>query len=135
MKKIITAVILAALIVAAFSLLPAPPVRAQTSQAKILSYTWYTAPANTVLAAYIGDLVAVGEIQNVGSNVINYVDITAFAYNSTNQLLNSGTGIVYGTNLLPGQKAPFYVDFNPEYSLSQSNSYVSSVTNVTILVE
>ena len=69
MKKIITAVILVALILAAFNALSAPRVKAQTSEAKVLSYTWYAAPADTTLAEYVGDLVAVGEIQNVGSTV------------------------------------------------------------------
>ena len=83
MKKIITAVILAVLILAAFNMLSAPSVKAQTSEAKILSYSWYVAPADTVLAEYIGDLVAVGEVQNVGSNIIGYVVVTGVAYNST----------------------------------------------------
>ena len=119
MKKIITAVILAALIVAAFSMLSTPSVRADTSEAKVLSYSWYVTPANTILAEYVGDLVAVGEIQNVGSNVIGYVDVAGAAYNSSNTMVASATGIVYGNNLLPGQKAPFYLDFTPQNSVTQ----------------
>ena len=134
MKKIITTVLLVVLIVAAFSILSAPHVKAQTSQAKILSYTWYTAPADTVLAGYIGDLVAVGEIQNVDSNVINYVDITAFAYSSNGTVLNTGEGQAYGNNLLPSQKAPFYIDFDPTSSVTGDNTYTPLVTNVTVEV-
>ncbi|MGA3291187.1 MAG: FxLYD domain-containing protein [Candidatus Bathyarchaeia archaeon] len=135
MKKIITAVILVVLIVATFSmLLSAPSVKAATSEAKVVSYTWYEAPADTVIAGYIDDLVAVGEIQNVGSNVIGYVDIRGTAYNSTGHVLNSASGTAYGNNLLPDQKAPFYLDFNPQDSVTQDNTYVSSVTNVTVFV-
>jgi hypothetical protein len=134
LKKIITAVILIVLIVASFSMLSAPRVKADTSEAKVVSYSWYEAPSDTVIAGYIDDLVAVGEIENVGSNVIGYMDVAGTAYNSTGQALNSVTGIVYGNNLLPGQKAPFYLDFSPEYSVTQDNTYVSSVTNVTVFV-
>jgi len=135
LKKTITAVILVVLIVAAFSmLLSVPHARADTSEANVLSYTWYAAPTDTVIAEYIDDLVAVGEVQNVGSNVIGYMMVAGAAYNSTGQLLDSATGIVFGNNLLPGQKAPFYLDFNPVNSVTQDNTYVSSVTNVTVLV-
>ncbi|MGD0203244.1 MAG: FxLYD domain-containing protein [Candidatus Bathyarchaeia archaeon] len=133
MKKIITAVILVALIVAAFSMLSAPTVKANTSEAKVLSYSWYVTP-DSIIAEYVGDLVAVGEIQNVGTNVIGYVDVAGAAYNSSNTMVASATGIVYGNNLLPGQKAPFYLDFTPQNSVTQSQSWVPSVTNVTVLV-
>jgi hypothetical protein len=135
LKKIITAVILAVLILAAFSMLSTPRVKADTSEAKVLSYTWYEAPAGTTLAGYIGDLVAVGEIQNVGSNVIGYVDVTGIAYNSTGGstgVLNSNEVQASGYNLLPGQKAPFYIDFPPTDSITQDNTYTSSVSTVTV---
>ncbi|MGO8806310.1 MAG: FxLYD domain-containing protein [Candidatus Bathyarchaeia archaeon] len=133
MKKIITAIIVVVLTLAAFSILSAPSAKAQTSQATILSYSWYVAPADTYLSGY-GDLVAVGEIQNVGSNVIGYIDVAGTAYNSTGQVVNSATGLVYGNNLLPGQKAPFYMDFAPEYSVTLDDTYVPSVVNVTVIV-
>ncbi len=134
MKKTIVVVILAALTLAAFSMLWAPSVRANTSEAKVLSYSWHVAPADTVTAEYVGDLVAVGEIQNVGLNVIGYVDVDGFAYNSKGQLLDSATGVVYGNSLLPGQKAPFYLDFTAQSSTSQDLSWVSSVSTVTVSV-
>ena len=49
-------------------MLSVPRVKAQTSEAQVLSYSWYVAPADTNQAEYVGDLVAVGEVQNVGSN-------------------------------------------------------------------
>jgi hypothetical protein len=54
LKKIITAVILVALIVAAFSMLSTPRVRADTSEAQVLSYSWYVAPARQPVAKSIG---------------------------------------------------------------------------------
>lgn len=105
-----------------------------SSQAQILSYSWYTAPSNTVIAESPGDLVAVGEVQNVGSSVIGYAIVGGEAYNSTGQMVasNEARALVYG--ILPGQKAPFYLDFAAEDSVTQDQSWVSSVTNVTVFV-
>ena len=129
MKKIIAVVLLAVLILAAFNILSAPRVKAQASQAKVLSYYWYEAPVDTVLGDF-GDLVAVGEVQNVGSNVIGYVVVEGTAYNSTGGFLNSYEVKASGFNLLPEQKAPFYIDFPPEDSITGDDTYTSDVTTV-----
>ena len=137
MKKIITAVILVALILAAFTtVLSVPRVRAQgqTSEAKVLSYSWYISPPNTVLALEAGDIVAVGEVQNVGSNVITSVTLSGIAYNSTGQIQNTADFPAFGTNLLPGQISPFYLDFAPFTSVTKDDTYVSNVTSVTVSV-
>ena len=141
MKKIITTVILLALILAAFTTVLSPPgVRAQgqtsgqTSEAKVLSYSWYIAPENTVLALEAGDIVAVGEVQNVGSNVIASVTLSGIAYNSTGQIQNTADFPAFGTNLLPGQISPFYLDFAPFTSVTKDDTYVSNVTSVTVSV-
>jgi hypothetical protein len=137
LKKIITAVILVALILAAFTtVLSVPRVRAQgqTSEAKVLSYSWYISPPNTVLALEAGDIVAVGEVQNVGSNVITSVTLSGIAYNSTGQIQNTADFPAFGTNLLPGQISPFYLDFAPFTSVTKDDTYVSNVTSVTVSV-
>ena len=134
MKKIITVVIVVALILAAFNILSAPQVKAQTSEAKVLSYSWYVAPADTTQAEYIGDLVAVGEVQNVGSNVLGYVLVNGFAYNSSGAIVDTASAPLFVVDMLPGQKAPFYLDFTPENSVTQDQSWVPSVTNVTVAV-
>ncbi|MGA3059539.1 MAG: FxLYD domain-containing protein [Candidatus Bathyarchaeia archaeon] len=134
MKKVITAIIIVSLIMAAFSMLFGPTVKADSSEVKILSYSWYVAPINTILAENVGDLIAVGEIQNVGSNVLGSVFIVGFAYNSTGDLLDSNEAPLYVYDVLPEQKAPFYIDFIPENSVTQDNSWVQDVTNVTLEV-
>ena len=50
-------VIIAALVLAAFSVLSTQSVKAATSEANVLSYSWYVAPSNTVLASAPGDLI------------------------------------------------------------------------------
>ena len=134
LKKILTAVILTALILATFIMLtaPAPSVRADTSEVNVVSYSWYVAPSNTIMAENPGDLVAVGEIQNVGSNVIGSAYVAGYAYNSTGGVLDSQETLAYFQDLLPGQKAPFYIDFLPESSPTQDQTWVPSVTNVTV---
>jgi hypothetical protein len=79
-----------------------------------------------------GDLVAVGEIQNVGSNVIGTAYVAGHAYNSTGGVLDSQETLAYFQDLLPGQKAPFYIDFLPESSPTQDQTWVPSVTSVAV---
>jgi len=134
LKRILVLLLVVTLILPALSLLSAPSVKADVSEAKVLSHSWYIAPSSTVQAQYIGDLVAVGEIQNVGSNVLSYVVVSGSAYNSSVTAVASSEGQVFGNNLAPGQKAPFYLDFTPENSVTQDQSWVTSVNNVTIYV-
>lgn len=134
MKKTITALVTVALLLAAFNTLSAPIARADTSEAKVLSSSWYVAPLNTVLAMYAGDLIAVGEVQNVGSNVISYVIVTGVAYDASGTALAATNAPAYGNEMLPGQKAPFYLDFTPEKSVTQNQTWVSSVSNVDVRV-
>jgi hypothetical protein len=127
--------VLAALVLAAFTVLSAPNVKAGTSEAKVLSYSWYVAPSNTVLAAEAGDLVIVGEIQNVGSNIIGNASVEGTAYDSSgNVLATSAQSVVLVYHALPGQKAPFYIDFTPSSSSTNSLSWVSSVNHVSVSV-
>ena len=79
-------------------------------------------------------MVAVGEVENVGSNVIGSVFVIGYAYNSTGAILDSNGADAYAYYLLPGQKAPFYIDFIPESSITEDQSWVPSVSNVTVEV-
>ena len=134
MKKITTIVIIAILVLAAFSLLSTRSVKASTSEATVLSYSRYVAPSNTVLASEPGDLIVVGEVENVGSNIIGNVTIQGTAFSSTEtELAQTATqAFVYDT--LPGQKAPFYLDFNAASSSTPDLSWVSSVSTVQVTV-
>ena len=108
--------------------------KADSSEAQVLSYSWYVAPSTTTTAQYIGDLIVVGEIKDVGSNPLSRVIVTGTAYNASGGALASSESPVFSTFLLPGQKAPFYLDFIPESSVSQDQSWVPFVTNVTVAV-
>ncbi len=111
-----------------------PHVKADTSEAKVLSYSWYVAPDDTLVATP-GDLVVVGEIQNVGSNVLGEVVVSGYAFNSTGSLINTGEAEAFGTNLNPGQNSPFYIDFIPDPTAPIIDpNWAYSITNVTVFV-
>jgi flagellar basal body-associated protein FliL len=134
LKKIITIMIIAALVLAAFSIMSTQSVRADdTSQVRVLTYSFYTAPSNaTALAA--GDLIVVGELENVGSSVIGNVTLQCIAFGSSEQQLATTTTNAFVYYTLPGQKAPFYFDFSAASSSTNDLSWVSSVSSVAITV-
>jgi hypothetical protein len=134
LKKIVTAVIIAALVLAAFITLSTQIVKAASAEATVVSYSWYTAPSNTVLASEAGDFIVVGEIENVGSNIIGNVTVTGIAYSSNETELATTTTQAFVYDMLPGQKAPFYLDFTAASSITDSLSWVSSVSSVTVTV-
>ena len=76
----------------------------------------------------------VGEIQNTGTTTVGSVFIYGVAYNSTKAVCAVNDPVQAVPELLPGQKAPFYLDFTAENSLTHDQSWVSSVTNVTLSV-
>jgi hypothetical protein len=137
LKKALIAIILFTLILASCTVLSTPRVKADTSEVTVLSYSWYTAPSNTVQAVYVNDLIVVGEVEIVGSHPLDKVFVSGGAYNATGGLLGSAEGQVFGNYLVPGQKAPFYMDFTPEYSATPTvgdEYWTPFVTNVTVNV-
>jgi flagellar basal body-associated protein FliL len=129
-KQLLTIILLCALALTSFTALTMAPVNADSSDAEILSYTWYAA-LNNNLATYAGDLVVVGELQNVGTTKIFAVNVLATAFVNDTEVAYASRQ-VYGNNLQPGQKAPFYLDFLPENSLTGDLSWVANVTNVVV---
>ena len=127
-------VIIAALVLAAFSMLSTQSAKASTSEAKVVSYSWYTAPSNTVLASAPGDFIVVGEVENVGSNIIANVNLTGTAFSSTGQELAATATQAFVYHTLPGQKAPFYLDFTAASSATDNLSWISSVSYVQVTV-
>ena len=82
----------------------------QNIKVKILSYSYYIDPE--------GILDVVGEIQNEGTSTLSQVSLSGSIYSGTALLDNSGTQ-AYVTDLIPGQSAPFYMEFyEPEGSSS-----------------
>ena len=134
-KKIISAILLTALILSSLSMIVLPKVTAQDNQATVLSYSWYSAAANSTAAANPGDLIVVGEIQNIGTSTIEYLGVMGSVFDTNNSELAETTTPVLGYYLLPGQKAPFYMEFTPDTSLSQDpndQDWIPYIGNVSI---
>lgn len=135
MKKIVTVIILTILVLGSFAVLSAPHVKAQTSgQAEILSYSWYLAPSTTEIAEFVGDVIVVGEVENTGTTPLGTVTVHGGAYNSSGLVCTGETGLIGVPELLPGQKAPFYLDISPydEQEVLLPSDWSSTVNNVTV---
>ena len=128
MKKTIAVMIIAALILAAIPALMLPNAKADASEARVLTNSFYVAPSSGFMASKAGDLVVVGEIQNVGSGFLQNVSLTATALNSNGTTLGTAQGIAFVYQTPPGQKAPFAIDFSP------ANTWSSNVASVSVSV-
>lgn len=134
MKKQITltTILLLTLTFTLFSAAQTNIASADKADLEIVSYSYYVASSNT-LATYAGDLVVVGEVQNVGTTNIGYAYVNAIAYVDDLEVAQASHQ-VYGNNIEPNQKVPFYLDFIPENSLTGDLTWVANVTNVIAYV-
>jgi hypothetical protein len=135
LKKTITLLVILVLILPSIGIFSASTVKAQgsTSEAQIVSYRSYTAPSNTALAAAAGDFIVVGEVQNVGSNIISNITVQGVGLSSTGQTLSTVATQAFVYDMLPGQKAPFYLDLTVG-STTQGQNLASSVNTLNISV-
>jgi hypothetical protein len=112
-----------------------PSAKADTSEARVLSYSWYIAPANTAtIASASGDLIVVGEVQNVGSHTISNITVQGVAYSSTGQILATTQSEAFIYRMIIGQKAPFYIDFTAQSSSTNDLTWTTQVSNVTVTI-
>lgn len=106
------------LTLASLGLTLVPHVSSQPDNIKILSYSYYFDS--------IPFLDVVGEVQNVGPNTIDTVVLSGTIYTTDGQAVAySYPTTVFVKNLLPQQKAPFYMEFPPEVSITKDYSWLS----------
>jgi hypothetical protein len=84
------------------TLTPAAFSQSAPTNVKVVSYSYYFDPT--------GFLVVVGEVQNVGTDIVSKVSLGGTATSSDGAQVNSNIN-AFVADLLPGQKAPFYWDF------------------------
>lgn len=84
-----------------------PNVCGQAENVEVLNYTWY-------VSSY-GSLVVVGELQNVGSKPIEFINLVGIAYSVDGAEADSITS-PFSRQILPQQKVPFLMYFFPEHS-------------------
>ena len=136
-KKKAAIILIALFAVSTCAVLDLPKAKAQNySDIKILSYSTYISPADSYTSS-AGDLVVVGEIQNQGNAVWDLPEITGFAYTTDGELAASAMSSAFVKDLLPNQKAPFYLDFNsmttnPNGNYSGTLDWIPYLANVTL---
>ena len=111
MKKSAILVLVAAIAIALCITL-IPKVFSQIENVQVLSYSQYSSP-------YSSDyIIVVGEAQNTGPNIIDYILVagTFYAADGTPLISNYDRSLI--TQILPQQKTPFYLSFSPEHSLT-----------------
>ncbi|MBN1245420.1 hypothetical protein JXA31_07490 [Candidatus Bathyarchaeota archaeon] len=94
-----------------------PQVFSQPENIKVLSYSWYIDS--------FGDFIVVGEVQNNGPNTISSVVLSGIVYTKDGEAQVGSTGDAFVNQLIPQQKAPFYMVFPPQYSVTGDLSWVS----------
>jgi hypothetical protein len=99
-----------------------PNVFSQPENIRVLSYNWYINPASSDLVA------VVGEVQNVGPNIIDYVRVIGTFYAS------DGTPLAGDSARSLTTQAPFYI-IVPTYDSGTGMSWdPQSIDHLTILV-
>ncbi len=111
-----------------------PNVKASISEAGVLSFSWYVAPSTSTMAMETGDLIVVGEVANLGSNIIGNVTVQSTALGANGQTLAVSSSQAFVSYMLPNQKAPFYTDFTAQSGSTHDLSWVPSVTHVVVTV-
>ena len=117
------------MVLAAFTVL-AGNVKAESSETVVLTYSQYIAPSTSTLASAPGDLIVVGEVQNIGPNIIENMTVQGTALGANEQPLGVTTSIAFVYYMAPGQKAPFYLDFTVQSGQTQDLTWIPSVSQV-----
>ena len=87
-----------------------PKTYSQTADVKVVNYSYYVDPE--------GYLDVVGLVQNVGPNTISSVSLTGTIVGTGGADAGDSGTQVWVSDLLPQQKAPFYMEFiSPHTSL------------------
>jgi hypothetical protein len=120
-KSIMYTIVLLTLFSLFFTLIP--QAHSQTTNVKVVTYSWYIDNA--------GLLDVVGEIQNIGSSTISSVIIGGIATTTTGNQQTSNT-MAYVKDMLPNQKAPFYMTFFLQ--TDQTTQSTPTIANVAVTV-
>ncbi len=132
LKKMLTFILLAVLIVAAIPAFVLPNAKANVNEVTVVSKSFYVAASAGTLASKAGDLVVVGEVKNVGSGFVQNVTLSATALDANGTTLGTAStpasGTVFSFETPPQEKVPFIIDF------ASSNSWSSQVATVDVTV-
>src|SRR3972149_1392957 len=109
--------------VCSLSLSLTPIASSQKENIKLLNYSYHLDSS--------GILVAVGEVQNIGSTVISQIIMSGTATPTYGTEVISGD-LVWANNLLPGQKAPFLIEFKT--NATSTGAWLAGISDLTVKV-
>ncbi|MFX1266200.1 MAG: FxLYD domain-containing protein [Promethearchaeota archaeon] len=95
-----------------------PNVFSQPENVEVLSYSWYYYSLYDVV-------VVVGEVQNVGPNIIDSINLQGTVYTTDGEYQAVSYSTVFSQYILPQQKAPFYMYFSSDTSFVGDLSWLS----------
>jgi hypothetical protein len=117
---------LLSLIVISLVFTNAPKVQGQFDNIEVINYTWYISS--------LGDLIVVGELQNIGDGIIEFVNLVGVAYSTEGAEAESITS-PFSRHIYPQQKAPFLMYFFPEDSYYNDLNWISRVSYINFTAE
>ena len=128
MKKTLT-ILLVALTLASLTLTFAPHVSAQTSDIKVINYSYH-------IDWQSGMLIVVGEVQNTGSTTyqLGSPAISGSVYSPDGTDQADSPGQVYTVYMVPGQKMPFEIDFNSPKNSQDGTWWTASISNIVFTI-
>ena len=120
--------LIALLVICTISLFLVPSILSQVNEPQniqVVNKSWY-------LDLY-GNLIVVGQIQNTGQDVIKQVILTGTA-TTNDQIQQNSYTVVWGSELVPQQKAPFYMEFFVPQSSYGQGSWYNNVADIDLKV-
>jgi hypothetical protein len=106
LRKSLVSLLIILIVASSLTLTFMPQTQAAPQDAKVLgNYTFYT--------DNLGYLVVVGEVQNTGSSVLKNIGV-AGALTEADGTYDTSATYAWGDYILPGQKAPFYLEFQSQ---------------------
>jgi hypothetical protein len=102
-------------------------VKAAPEDVQVLSYSWHINPSEDISSC---ELIAVGEVQNIGSSNLDWIIIEGTAYTSDGVAQGAASAIVFCHYLPPQQKAPFNLYFQTDNSFTGNMSWVTDIDHI-----
>jgi hypothetical protein len=127
MNKIVISAIVLVSLISLFSTF-IPNVLSQPENVEVLSYSWYVMSE--------GYVAVVGEVQNVGSNIVEFISLQGVVYARAraDEPQAIAYNVAYSQNIQPQQKAPFIIYVTSESSFSGDLSWILDIDHVSVFV-
>jgi hypothetical protein len=99
----------------------APVSNPNTNQITVVGSSQYTDSA--------GHFNVIGEVRNNGFSTLKFVKVTAFIYDSSNRLINTGSAYTSLDELKSQETSNFHIVFSNQVPIDESSTYTLSVSS------